>query len=98
MRIVLLEAGEADRGHEFRGSRARGRRDAAGDLEGKQHVVERAAPGQQVIVLGDVADAPLQAGFEAARLGNLRRLAIEKHLAARGDIALGDDVEQRRLA
>src|SRR5215510_11464059 len=72
--------------------------EAALHLEREQHVVERRAPGQEVVVLGDVADAAVDARLERARIAAADGRAVEHDLARARSIDLRDDVEERRLA
>jgi len=67
-------------------------------LEREQDVVERRAPGEEIVVLRDIADAAVDAGLERARIARADGRAVEHDLAGARDVDLRDDVEQRRLA
>ena len=72
-------------------------RDAV-ELEGQGHVLHRAEPGQQVVVLEDVADG-LAAQARLAVAGQRRqRRAADVDLTARGVLEAAGDGQQRALA
>ena len=71
VRIVALEAGEPDGADQHLGMRPGLVVEPALHLDRKQHVVDGGAPRQQVVVLRHVADPPVEAGTQAARIRDL---------------------------
>src|SRR4051812_31349601 len=98
MRIILLVAGEPDRADQHFRPRARFVVEPALYFKREQHVVERAAPGQQIVVLGHVSDAAIAARLQRARVAGGYGGAVEHDLAGGGGVDLGDDIEQSRFA
>ena len=73
VRIIALEAGKPDGAEEHLGMRPGLGVQAALDLDRKQHVVDGRAPRQQVVVLGHIADAPVEAGTQGPRIVRCHR-------------------------
>ena len=98
VRIIALEAGEPDGADEDLGMRPGLGVQAPLHLDRKQHIVDRRAPRQQVVVLGDIADAPVEAGTQGPRIVRCHGLAVEHDLAGAHCVDLRDHVEQGRFA
>ena len=98
MRIVALEPFEPDRAHQVGRALARVRRQATLHAQREQYVVEQRAPGQQRVVLGDVAELPVPARSQRSHIRPGDGLAPESDLALGRRIDLGDEVQQRRFA
>ena len=77
VRIVVLEAGKADRADQHLGARSGLVVESALHREREQHVLQRRAPGQQVVLLRDVADLAGEPRVERLGIVDGRRLRTE---------------------
>ena len=98
MRIVVLEAGEADGADQHVRARPRLGVEPPLDVEREQHVLQRRAPRQEIILLRHVADAAGQPGIERLGVAERSNLRLVAHLPAARGVDLRDHVEQRGLA